>query len=46
MNPVIPAPVPIPLPAPPWLVQILLVFTYILHVLPMNLLVGGGKSVV
>jgi len=42
MNPVIPAPVPIPLPAPPWLVQILLVFTYVLHVLPMNLLVGGA----
>lgn len=41
MNPVIPAPVPIPLPAPAWLVQLLLVFTSILHFLPMNLLVGG-----
>ena len=42
MNPVIPAPVPVPLPAPAWLVQALLVFTFILHLLLMNLLVGGG----
>lgn len=42
MNPVIPAPVPVPLPAPAWLIQLLLVFTFILHLLPMNLLVGGG----
>ena len=42
MNPVIPAPVPIPLPAPAWLVQLLLVFTFILHLVPMNLLVGGA----
>jgi hypothetical protein len=42
MNPVIPAPVPIPLPAPPWLVQLLLVFTLILHLVAMNLLVGGA----
>ncbi len=41
MNPVIPAPVPVPLPAPAWLVQFLLVFTSILHFVPMNLLVGG-----
>jgi hypothetical protein len=41
MNPVIPAPVPIPLPAPPWLVQVLLVFTFILHLVAMNFLVGG-----
>ena len=42
MTPVIPAPVPVPLPAPAWLLQFLLVFTFILHLLPMNLLVGGG----
>lgn len=42
MNPVIPAPVPVPLPAPPWLLQFLLVFTFILHLLPMNLLLGGS----
>lgn len=41
MNPVIPAPVPIPLPAPPWLIQLLQVFTFILHLVFMNLLVGG-----
>jgi hypothetical protein len=42
MNPVIPAPVPVPLPAPVWLLEILLVFTFILHLVPMNLLLGGG----
>jgi hypothetical protein len=42
MNPVIPAPVPVPLPAPAWLLQFLLVFTFVLHVVPMNLLLGGS----
>lgn len=41
MNPIIPAPVPIPLPAPPWLIQLLQVFTFVLHLVFMNLLVGG-----
>lgn len=41
MNPVIPAPVPVPLPAPSGLLQLLLVFTFILHVLAMNFLLGG-----
>ena len=41
MIPVIPAPVPVPLPAPVWLLQFLLVFTFILHLLPMNFLMGG-----
>jgi hypothetical protein len=41
MNPVIPAPVPVPLPAPPWLLQFLLVFTFILHAVAMNFLLGG-----
>ena len=41
MNPVIPAPVPVPLPAPTWLLEFLLVFTFILHLLAMNFLLGG-----
>ena len=41
MNPVIPGPVPVPLPAPPWLLEFLLVFTFILHLLAMNFLLGG-----
>jgi hypothetical protein len=41
MIPVIPAPVPVPLPAPVWLLQFFLVFTFILHLLPMNFLLGG-----
>jgi hypothetical protein len=41
MNPVIPAPVPVPLPAPPWLLESLLVFTFVLHVLAMDFLLGG-----
>jgi hypothetical protein len=41
MNPLIPAPVPVPLPAPVWLLQFLSVFTFILHLLLMNCLVGG-----
>ena len=45
MNPVIPAPVPVPLPAPAWLLQLLLVFTFILHLLPMNLLMGGAGMI-
>lgn len=39
---VIPPADPAGLPAPAWLLQILLVFTFILHVLAMNLLVGGS----
>lgn len=42
MSPVIPAPVPIPLPAPAWLVHLLMVFTFILHLVLMNFLVGGS----
>ncbi len=42
MNPVIPTPVPIPLPAPAWLIHLLQVFTFILHLVFMNLLVGGA----
>jgi hypothetical protein len=41
MNPVVPGPVPVPLPAPPWLLEFLLVFTFILHLLAMNFLLGG-----
>jgi hypothetical protein len=41
MNPVIPGPVPVPLPAPSWLLEFLLVFTFILHLLAMDFLLGG-----
>lgn len=41
MNLVIPGPVPVPLPAPPWLLEFLLVFTFVLHLLAMNFLLGG-----
>jgi hypothetical protein len=42
VEPVIPAPVPVPLPAPVWLLQFLLVLTFLLHILAMNFLLGGG----
>ncbi len=42
MNPVIPAPVPIPLPAPLWLIHLLQLLTFVLHLVFMNLLVGGA----
>ncbi len=38
----IPALDPAGLPGPPWLFHVLLVFTFILHVLFLNLAVGGG----
>jgi hypothetical protein len=41
MNPVIPGPVPVPLPAPSGLLEFLLVFTFILHLLAMDFLLGG-----
>jgi hypothetical protein len=41
MNPIIPGPVPVPLPAPPGLLEFLLVFTFILHLLAMDFLLGG-----
>lgn len=42
MNPMIPTPDVLPLPAPVWLLEFLLVFTFIAHVVPMNLLFGGS----
>lgn len=42
MNLPIPTVDPLPLPAPVWLLQFLLVFTFILHVIPMNLVLGGS----
>lgn len=42
MNPVMPLPDPTGLPAPVWLLETLLVFTFLLHLLPMNLILGGG----
>lgn len=46
MNLLIPHPDPIPLPAPAWLLEVLLVFTLFLHLLPMSLLMGGGTLTV
>ncbi len=37
----IPAADPIPLPAPVWLLKFLLILTFVLHVLAMNVLLGG-----
>jgi hypothetical protein len=42
VNPVLPFPDPIPLPAPAWLLSALLALTFVLHVVPMNLLLGGS----
>jgi len=43
MNPaIIPSLDPIPLPAPVWLLQVLSGLTFVLHVIPMNLVLGGG----
>ncbi|MDT7972725.1 MAG: hypothetical protein RRB24_07830, partial [Armatimonadota bacterium] len=37
----IPTPEPIPLPAPVWLLQGLLLVTFLVHLVPMNLTLGG-----
>lgn len=42
MNLPIPSPDPLPLPAPAWLLQLLSVLTLVLHLLPMNLVLGGS----
>ncbi|MDA1190406.1 MAG: hypothetical protein O3A46_01840 [Candidatus Poribacteria bacterium] len=34
----------IPLPGPEWLFHALLVFTFILHIIPMNFVLGGGVT--
>jgi len=41
---VIPDVDPIPLPAPVWLLKALLLLTFLLHVIPMNLVLGGGLT--
>ena len=38
----IPTPDVLPIPAPVWLLQVLLIFTFLLHLVPMNFLFGGG----
>lgn len=38
----IPRPEPLPLPAPAWLLQFLLLLTFVLHVLPMAAVLGGS----
>ena len=40
--PTIPHPDPLPLPAPAWLLWFLLTLTFTLHVVPMNLVLGGS----
>ena len=35
---------PIPLPAPVWLLKALLLLTFLLHIIPMNLVLGGGLT--
>ncbi len=42
MIPPIPQPDPVPLPAPGWLLWGLLMFTFFLHLIPMNLVLGGS----
>jgi len=41
MTPWIPQPDPLPLPGPPWLFTALLLLTFFLHLIAMNLVVGG-----
>jgi hypothetical protein len=40
--PLIPDPDPAGLPAPAWLLKLLLVVTFVFHLIPMNLAAGGG----
>jgi hypothetical protein len=42
MTPTVPSVDPLPLPAPPWLLWLLLTLTFVLHVVPMNLVLGGS----
>jgi hypothetical protein len=37
----LPAPEPIPLPAPVWLLQTFLFVTFVLHIIPMDMTLGG-----
>lgn len=41
METIIPTPDPVGLPAPVWVLQVLLVLTFVLHLVAMNFLVGG-----
>ncbi len=41
-EPTIPSPEPMPLPAPGWLLWFLLMFTFLLHILAMNFVLGGS----
>ena len=42
MIPPLPQPDPVPLPAPAWLLWALLTLTFVLHLVPMNLVLGGS----
>lgn len=39
---VIPSPDAVPVPAPIWLLKVLLIFTFLLHIIPMNIALGGS----
>lgn len=45
-TPPLPRPEPIPLPAPAWLLQALLLLTFVLHLLPMAVALGGSALAV
>ena len=42
MNFPIPSPDPLPLPAPVWLLQFLSLLTFVLHLVPMSIMLGGS----
>lgn len=39
---IIPSPDAMPVPAPIWLLKVLLLFTFLLHIIPMNIALGGS----
>jgi hypothetical protein len=38
----LPSPDAMPIPAPVWLLKFLLLFTFFLHLIPMNIVLGGS----
>ncbi|MBM3287807.1 MAG: hypothetical protein FJY88_10730 [Candidatus Eisenbacteria bacterium] len=42
MNPILPLPDAVPFSAPIWLIRVLLFVTFLVHLIAMNLLLGGG----
>jgi cytochrome c len=41
MSSLVPRDIPLPLPAPEWMLQLLLIFSFALHIIFVNLMVGG-----